>query len=259
MADRDPRRVPHWTSRPWRPVVLRPRLGEQSPGEEHVRQAQRRRREARHLPAEVRGEGADRRAERDARRGGRGEPAERLGPLRRGRRVGHVGLGDTGRAAAGALHQPHEEEQPEGIREREYAVSDGGRGEPDEQRRPAPIPVRDPPPEGRGHQLSDGEGGDQGADHLGRTLQLEGVERQQREHDHEADHVHEVHRDQYREAAETSCRRRHPGVPPRPCPPEPSANTAPLTSMSTTPYAAATPTSACRRLERISSEIGRVS
>ena len=46
---------------------------------------------------------------------------------------------------------------------------------------------------------------------------------------------------------------RSPRVPPR------SAKTAALTSISTTPYAAATPTSDCRRLDRISSETGRVS
>ena len=68
-------------------------------------------------------------------------------------------------------------------------------------------------------------------------------------------------------AMRTASRRKPPlpfgGVtrrsPPRPCPPDASAKTAALTSISTTPYAAATPTSACRRLDRISSEIGRVS
>ena len=41
-------------------------------------------------------------------------------------------------------------------------------------------------------------------DCLGRRVQLEGVERQQRQYDHEADHVHEIHGDEYREPAKLS-------------------------------------------------------
>ena len=93
----------------------------------------------------------------------------------------------------------------------------------------------------------------------GGRVQLEGIEGEQWEHDHEADHVHEVHPDEHGEPAELAGRAqrrlRHPPLPWS----APRANTAALTAISTTPYAAATPTSDCRRLDRISSEMGRVS
>ena len=260
MADRGPRRVPHRPPHRCRALELHPRLRQPAPGEPDVEQAERGRHQTRRRLAQVRGERADHRPERHPRGGRGGEPAQRLRPLARRHGVGHVGLRHRRGAAARALNEAGEEQQPETLREPEHDVGDRRRGEPDQQRGPAPVAVGDPPPDRRRDELGDGERRDEKPDDLRRGLELEGIERQQREHDHEADHVHEVDRDENGEPAEAAfLRRRHPALPPRPCPPEPSANTAALTSISTTPYAAATPTSACRRLERISSEIGRVS
>ena len=203
-------------SRPWR--RRRPSAstrGASRQAKNTFDQAERRRDEARRLRPEVRGEGADRRAERDAGRGRRGEPAERAGPIGRGRscrprRPGRRRSCRRRRPAPAATRKSSQSVSANA----EHDVGDGRRGEPDEQRRPAAVPVGDPAPERRGEQLGDRERGDQRADDLGRGLQLEGVERQQREHDHEADHVHEVHRDQHREAAELARRRRRrsPGL-----------------------------------------------
>ncbi len=59
--------------------------------------------------------------------------------------------------------------------------------------------------------------GDELPDDLGGRVQLEGVEGEQREHDHEADHVHEVHPDEHGEPAElpgrAQRRLRHPPLP----------------------------------------------
>jgi hypothetical protein len=226
-----------------------------------VHQAERGRHQTGRRFAQVRREGSDHRPEGDAGGRGRGEPAQRFGPFPGRHRIGHIGLSDAGGAAARALDQPGKEKKPETLREPEDDVRERRSGEPDEEGGPTAVAIRHPAPERRGDQLGDRERRDQETDDLGGCVKIERVEGQQREHDHETDHVHEVDRDEDRQPAEaaTAVRRRHPVFPPRPCPPDTSAKTTALTSISTTPYAAATPTSACRRLDRISREIGRVS
>ena len=61
--------------------------------------------------------GAEHRADRDAGVRRRGEPAEPLGAILRLERVGDVRLNHAHRAAARALHEARQEEQPERVRD----------------------------------------------------------------------------------------------------------------------------------------------
>jgi hypothetical protein len=163
------------------------------------------------------------------------EETQRPGPVLRLHRVGHVGLGHAGRAAARALHDARHEQEPDRVGHAEHGERHGRCAQPDQQRGPPPIAIRHSAPERSREELGDGERGDQSPDRFGRGVQPERVERQQRQDDHEADRVHEADEDQHGQPPEPGAmavgRRRHPALPRS----APTANTAALTSMSTTP------------------------
>ena len=131
----------------------------------HDVQAERGREEARARAPEDDREGADQRTDRDAEVGRGREPPESLAPdARASMRVGDVRLNHADGAAARALDESRDEEQPERVGEGEDDVRDRRRREPDEQRRPSAVAIGEPPPHRRAEQLRDGEGRDQQAD-----------------------------------------------------------------------------------------------
>src|SRR5438105_12521780 len=120
----------------------------------------------------------------------------------------------------------------------------GRRSESYEKRRTSAVAIGDAPPYGRRNELRYRERRCQEPDGRGTRVQLEGVQREQRQDQREPDHVHERDRHEH-------------GHPSHRLAPRPS--TSALASMSMTPNAAATPSSEMRRLAMISMEMGRLS
>ena len=200
-------------------------------------------------------DGADHHPER---RGGR-QPAERARAAGGRDGVRHIGLGHACGAAAGALDDAGEKQQPHALGQAEDHVRGGRGGEADQQRRTPAVVIGDPAPQRRRHQLRDGKGGDDPADRPRARLQVQRVEREQRQHHREADHVHAIGGDEREQAMEVPARGLGGGTHPRASRRAPRAKTTALASIRKTPLAAATPTSPWRRLARISREMGRVS
>ncbi len=222
-----------------------PGLGQPSPGERDVDQDQRRSGQSRPLwaPEHV-GIRSDDRADAHAEAGGRRQPPQGFGPLVRRHRVGDIGLRHAGGAAAEALNEPAGEEQPQAGGEAEDQVRRGGGRETDQQDRSPAVAVGDPPPERRGEELRHRERAHERPDEARRGPEPHGEERQQRGHDHQTDHVHEANRDERDQPLHRLA---------------PNPSTMALTTIKTTPNAAATPISETRRLDMISIEIGRLS
>ena len=82
------------------------------------------------------------------------------------------------------------QEQPQAVGEREQEVGERRREEPDEEQAPAADPVGEPSPDRGRHELRDGKRRDDEGDPARRGSQFLGVEREQREDDPEAHHVH---------------------------------------------------------------------
>ena len=201
-----------------------PRLGQPEEAEGDVGNAEPRRDEPGGRRAQRRGERADRRADHHPRRGRRGEPAERLGALLRRHRVADVGLDHPGGPGPRPLDQARDEEHREerarrqqrrgalGAGRREEQVGEGRDHEPAEDGRTAADAVGEPAPERRGRQLRHRERRDHQPDDDGVGAEAGGVERQQRQHDEEAQHVHETGGHEEREAPERRAVA-HPGSP----------------------------------------------
>jgi len=174
----------------------------------------------------------------------RREPAQGLGPVVRNHRVGHVRLGDAGRPAAQALDETRHEQQPQRPGEPEDQVRQSRCGQPREQGWPPTVAVGHPPPHRRGNELRDGKGCGHQADRRRAGMEVERIQRQQRQDEGEPDHVDERDSHQHRHPLHRLA---------------PSPSTTALTTIRITPNAAATPSSETRRLDMISMEIGRLS
>ena len=184
------------------PAALGQRLGQPDHAEEEVEDAEARRQVAGPDPAQGLGQGADGRAHHDAGAGGHGEPAQRLGPVLARHRVAQVGLHHAHGAGAAALDQPGDEQQPDGGGRLEDDVGRRGDEQATEDHGPPAVAVRQPAPERRRRHLAEGEGGDEDSHHGRVAAQLLGVERQQRQDDEEADHVHEDREHEHPEPAD---------------------------------------------------------
>jgi hypothetical protein len=142
MPQRHPRRVPDGPRGLCHGGRGRlPRLGEPPPCKNDVDHTEYGGNQTRGgLPEMCRG-GSDRRAYHDAGRGGRGQPAECTRPIAGGHSVGHIGLSHSSCAAAGALNNAGEVEQPHAVGQAEHHVGQSRGAESDQQRGPAPVPV----------------------------------------------------------------------------------------------------------------------
>ena len=101
-----------------------PRLRQKVPGKGDVDDAQRRGGESRSTASPMARKGSERRAYRDASVRRRRQPTESLCSILRRERVGDIRLNHTHRAAASALHEPRQKEQPECVRIGEYDIRD---------------------------------------------------------------------------------------------------------------------------------------
>ncbi len=224
--------------------VVDARFGEPLPREHHAQQHETGRDQPGHFRSEAARDRADHWTNEHSGARRSGNPAERLRALPRRHRVGDIGLGDAGRSATQALHQTRGEQHPETRGETEDDIRDRRSREPNEHRGPPAVAIGELAPDRRRNELSDCKRGDQPADHPLGGVHARRVEGHERRDQHQAQHVDEADRHQHREPLHRLA---------------PTPRTTALTSMSTTPNAAATPVSASRRLERISMDTGRVS
>src|SRR5581483_8005902 len=101
------------------------------------------------------------------------KPSQGARPVLRRDRVTDIGLKNAGGAAPEPLNDPAEKQQPDGVGKTEYKKSRRRRGQPDQQSRPAAVTVGDAAPQGRGNQLGDEKGGNDGADRHIRSMELQ--------------------------------------------------------------------------------------
>src|SRR5882762_5795237 len=220
------------------------RLGQPFPGKENIDEYEDcRDNTGRHGP-EATGDRADDRTDDNtsARRGR--QPSQRLCPLMGFHGVRDIRLRHSGRATPQALHGSRSEQHPQRIGVSKDEIGERGRAKADEHGGTPTITVRDLAPDWRRDELRHGERRDEGTDQPVGRVHAFGVERHQWGHEHEPQHVDEADRHQHRQPLHRRA---------------PTPSTIALTSINTTPNAAATPVSASRRLDRISIDTGRVS
>src|SRR6266581_6603477 len=146
--------------------------------------------------------------------------------------------------AAEALDETRHEQQPQRPGEPEDQVRQSRCGQPREQGWPPTVAVGHPPPHRRGDELRDGKGCGHQADRRRAGVEVERIQRQQRQDEGKPDHVDERDSHQHRHPLHRLA---------------PSPRTTALTTIRITPNPAATPSSETRRLAMISIEIGRLS
>ena len=140
------------------------RFAQESPREINVDETEARRSEAWSAAAELEGGTADCRADRNADVGRRGKPAERLRATVGLDGIGDVRLNHADGAAARALHDSRQQQQPDGIRECKNDVRNARRRQTHEQGGASSISIGESSPERRAHQLRRGERAHQNRD-----------------------------------------------------------------------------------------------
>ena len=167
-------------------------LGQIPPGETGDEERERRRGESRRVPAAQPHHGrSERRPRNRAETGDSRQPPQALGSLFRARGVRDVRLHHTDGAAAYSLNQAGEKQRPHRARRRKGEIGDRGDEQPDQDGRPAAVPVGEAPPYWSHRELGHREGRDQNTDQRGAGPELGGIEGKEG-HDHgQPHHIHE--------------------------------------------------------------------